>query len=1223
MTVTTNPASLQIAPNGSIVESTYLGTSVTPPVTMSTLVTFNGGASSLPQTTPVIDAAGNLYGQTTGQPGSTGTIFEIAKTGGLYASTPGPINTGIAVVDPNDALARGGTTMGVVPQSALLMDAAGSVIFSNTVRAGLFPFGAVPDGSVQLVGVNAAPFLLASKSSPWAPQIALITGNDMFVVDGLTGSLDVFFGVNASPFGTSGVTVDHAIPLTGVTGSMAVDTAGNVFCTANNQIFELLINDAAQTVSTPLPVATFTGANGTNPQGLIADGAGNLFGTTSSGGAFDQGTVFELVNSGASYSLVTLTSFNGANGTDPNGSLLEDGAGNLFGTTQAGGADNDGTVFEIAKTGGVYASTPTTLISFNGVNGAAPESGLTFDASGNLFGTTSTGGANNAGTVFELSNTGFNPSVAPWVATEQATVTAGSSVSGTAGASGTGALAGDIDYNGLVHSISAIAGGTLGAPVHGTYGDLTLNADGSFNYVAGATAAEINNIMAASGQVTDAFAYSVTDGHGHTGAATLDIGLNATAFAAASGPTVTGAVATPSSGEFNTGKIIPIFLEMNEPITVTGTTATLTLSNGGQATLDAASTASLQRFGLIAFDYKVASTDQDAAGLTISSLNLNGTTVTDSLGFPANFSGTLPSLPNIGVVTVAPTLSTMTVDSVPLVGPSPQVFVTPTTSLQTPVTFSASATDPIDGTDPVTFTENGHVVHSGDNFSLGSHTIYASATNSAGVTTSESFIVDLVAQQMSIGVTTAIGTTGPGGAHVTLSANVTGGVGTDQVVFMEGQKVVQSGDLFAVGNHTLVATATDQAGDSVTDTFSFAVSDTSPPVPTSADMITTQAATGNYEIYDIGNNAVLAAYPLMQAGSPWQAVAVGGFNGSDTSDLLLRNTSTGAFEIVDVTNNNASAPILLNNVGLEWQVAGFGDFSDHPGETDMLMRDSQNGAFELYDFSNNTVAFAGPLSEINPNATVLGFGDFSGKANETDMLTRDSTGSVVLYDISNNAVTSSTTLGNLGFEWQFAAAGDFSGRPGETDLLMRDVNNGNFELYDFRNGEVTTAIVLGNVGLEWQVVGVADFSGNPNETDLLMRDSQNGNFELYDFSNNAVTSAIALGNVGLDWQVVGTAPFQLTGSAAPVASVQSPAASVAASDPVGTGGWLTQAMQTAPSGIDSWLTQAMQASGAGPPSLAGTSSASGSGFDAGSSLIAGTVPVTSLAIPNPLQTHTG
>ena len=64
--------------------------------------------------------------------------------------------------------------------------------------------------------------------------------------------------------------------------------------------------------------------------------------------------------------LTTLVGFNGANGAAPDAGLIADAAGDLFGTTSEGGANGDGTVFEIAKTGGSYASTPTTLVSFNG-----------------------------------------------------------------------------------------------------------------------------------------------------------------------------------------------------------------------------------------------------------------------------------------------------------------------------------------------------------------------------------------------------------------------------------------------------------------------------------------------------------------------------------------------------------------------------------------------------------------------------------------------------------------------------------------------------------------------------------------------------------------------------------------------------------------------------------------------------------------------------------------
>ena len=192
----------------------------------------------------------------------------------------------------------------------------------------------------------------------------------------------------------------------------------------------------------------------------------------------------------------------------------------------------------------------------------------------------------------------------------------------------------------------------------------------------------------------------------------------------------------------------------------------------------------------------------------------------------------------------------------------------------------------------------------------------------------------------------------------------------------------------------------------------------SPPAGTTADMITSQASTGNYEIYDLGKNSVLAADPLTNIAAPWHVVGLGGFNGSDTTDMMLRNTSTGAFEIVDVSNNNAGAPVQIGAVGLDWAVAGFGDFSGHAGETDMLLRNSNTGDFEVYDISNNTVTSATPLGAVGLEEQVLGFGDFSGKANETDMLMRDSnTGAFEYYDIANNQITGAGSLGSVGLNF--------------------------------------------------------------------------------------------------------------------------------------------------------------------------------------------------------------
>ena len=144
-------------------------------------------------------------------------------------------------------------------------------------------------------------------------------------------------------------------------------------------------------------LASFDSANGAYPvAGLIEDSSGNLFGTTLQGGSSFDGTVFEILQ--GSGTVTTLVNFNGTNGRDPQGGLALDSSGNLFGTTEYGGTDDDGTVFEILQGSGSV----TTLANFNVANGAYPEAGLALDSSGNLFGTTAGGGTAGDGTVFEV-----------------------------------------------------------------------------------------------------------------------------------------------------------------------------------------------------------------------------------------------------------------------------------------------------------------------------------------------------------------------------------------------------------------------------------------------------------------------------------------------------------------------------------------------------------------------------------------------------------------------------------------------------------------------------------------------------------------------------------------------------------------------------------------------------------------------------------------------------
>jgi endoglucanase len=303
-----------------------------------------------------------------------------------------------------------------------------------------------------------------------------------------------------------------------------------------------------------------------------------------------------------------------------------------------------------------------------------------------------------------------------------------------------------------------------------------------------------------------------------------------------------------------------------------------------------------------------------------------------------------------------------------------------------------------------------------------------------------------------------------------------------------------------------------------------------PPAGTTADMILRHGADGQYEIYDIGNNALLAAYQLGTVGTDWQFVGVRPFYGGDAGDMLLRNGSTGGFEVYDISNNNITGAAFLGAVGMEWQVMGFGNFSSR-GETDMILRNVNTGGVEVYDIHNNQITGANFMGTVGLDWQFSGVGNFSGRGTSDLLLRNASTGGLEVYNISNNAITNAGFIGTVGLDWQFSGVGNFSGVAGETDLLLRNVNTGGLEVYDISNNQLTGAAFLGTVGLEWQYAGTAPVHA-AGASDLVLRNVNTGAFEVYDIASNQITGAAPLGQVGLDWQIGGFAADPPTGAAA-------------------------------------------------------------------------------------------
>jgi len=225
-------------------------------------------------------------------------------------------------------------------------------------------------------------------------------------------------------------------------------------------------------------LVSFGGTNGANPgAGLVQGKDGNFYGTTVVGGANGYGSLFQLTPLGT---LATLISFDRTNnGANPGAALVQGSDDAFYGTTEAGGtnANGDGTIFKVMTNG-----TLTTLVSFNGTDGARPHAPLVQGQDGKFYGTTELGGSNQDGTAFQMlpngtltslvsfDNNGYSPSAGLMQAADGNFY--GAAFLG--GTNGDGAMF-RLATNGALTTLYAFTGGSDGAnPCAG----LTQGADG-------------------------------------------------------------------------------------------------------------------------------------------------------------------------------------------------------------------------------------------------------------------------------------------------------------------------------------------------------------------------------------------------------------------------------------------------------------------------------------------------------------------------------------------------------------------------------------------------------------------------------------------------------------------------------------------------------------------------------------------------------------------------
>jgi uncharacterized repeat protein (TIGR03803 family) len=316
---------------------------------------INGRDGYIPSASLILDPAGNLYGTTpVGGFAEGGIAFKLEpQTGGGWAIKILHAFTG-----------RG--TDGSNPTASLIFDAAGN-LYGTTNLAGAYGVGTVFE-------------LSPTASGGWTETTLYAFGNGS---DGQRPASALIFDPQGNLYGTT--------------------EQGGIY--GLGTVFEL--SPAVSGGWTETVLHSFgNGTDGQYPEAsLIFDAAGNLYGTTTEGGTYKNGAVFKLTPNAGSWTEKILHSFNpnGIDGDIPFAGLVMDKTGNLYGTTNYGGAYGCGAVFELPKSGAEKI-----LHNFSGppYDGQNPYAGVTFDASGNLYGTTTNGGAAPAGTVFEMTPTG-------------------------------------------------------------------------------------------------------------------------------------------------------------------------------------------------------------------------------------------------------------------------------------------------------------------------------------------------------------------------------------------------------------------------------------------------------------------------------------------------------------------------------------------------------------------------------------------------------------------------------------------------------------------------------------------------------------------------------------------------------------------------------------------------------------------------------------------------
>jgi uncharacterized repeat protein (TIGR03803 family) len=822
-------------------------------------------------------------------------------------------------------------------------------------------------------------------------------------------------------------------------------------------------------------LVSFDGTNGSTPQGELLVSGSYLYGTTSSGGANNLGTVFRI--DPASGQLTTLASFNGTNGSTPLTGLTACGA-YLYGTTYGG----YGTVFRFDPLSGGL----TTLKTFGLSDGGSPR-GRLLAVDSILYGTTAIGGANNAGNVFRL-----DPSSGQFTIAASFNVANGSDA--YAGLSFTGSnfygttMWGGASGGGVVYRINSQSGQmttllSFSDPI-GAFPRAGLLVLGPYLYGTTATGGvgswgTVFKIDSATGQVTTAALLTSETGGGSMGEL---VESNSYLY----GTTTTG----PGFGATALGTIF----RLNPATGELRTMAQFTGPNGSQP---------------------------HGGGVVIGSFLYGTTSEGGTAGKGTVYKLSLP----------VPAATTTTVD-LPLASAAYGAQVTLNACVQpAPDGGSLTFRDGTSVLSTVPVGNNGCAAMTTSSLMPGTHSITAAYSGSVNYQSSTSSAV-LQVVDAAITVTNLNASLSPSHENypVTFTANVYPVPLGGNVQFKDGSNVlgtvaVVSGvaqfstAALTEGTHSIVAVygGTAQFLGSSSSPMQYIVLPRSKTKgdldgDAMADVVFQHGSSNAVAGWLLNGSTIRATNTIATPASDWKVAVVADLDGDGKSDLVLRNAATRATAVWRMNGLTILAGLALPSTAADWRVATAFDFTSDD-KADLILQNPA-GAVAQWEMNGATLVAGRVLANQPADLKVITAARFGGSAGV--VLQNSTTGSVSRWLVSGSTITSDVVVATPSIDWKVKGAGDFT-HDGVAELVVQsDATNAVAVWTLSASGVLDTEHVIATPVAGWKVVGAADYDGDGRH-DILMQNVNDNRIAIWQTDGVTLVSGRIVATLSPGW----------------------------------------------------------------------------------------------------------